>query len=44
MKSSTPGGNYPLSTAIAMSKTIVSVILLFSANFLSKRLRGNSLI
>lgn len=44
MKSATPGGNYPLSTAIAMSKTIVSVILLFSANLLSKRLRGNSLI
>jgi putative aldouronate transport system permease protein len=44
MKSATPGGNYPLSTAIAMSKTIVSIILLFLANFLSKRLRGNSII
>lgn len=44
MRTATPGGNFPLSTAIAMSKTIVSVILLFSANLLSKRLRGNSLI
>lgn len=44
MLSSTPGGNYPLSTAIAMSKTVVSVTLLFVANAISKKLRGTAII
>lgn len=44
MLSSTPGGNYPLSTAIAMCKTLVSVTLLFTANFISKKVRGTSII
>ena len=36
--------DYSLSTAIGMFKTLVSVILLFSANNLSKLLRGESII
>lgn len=35
---------YSLSTALGMFKTIVSVSLLFSVNWLSKRLRGESII
>jgi ABC-type polysaccharide transport system permease subunit len=35
---------YSLSTVLGMSKTIVSLILLFVANGLSKRLRGTSII
>lgn len=31
-------------TALSMSKTIVSVVLLFSANFLSKKARGQSIL
>jgi putative aldouronate transport system permease protein len=35
--------NFPLSTAIGMSKTLVSVLLLFGANYLSKKLRDQSI-
>lgn len=31
-------------TALSMTKTIISVVLLFSANFLSKKLRGQSIL
>lgn len=37
-------GDYPLSTALGMSKTIVSVIILFFVNWISKRVRGSSII
>ena len=37
-------GNYPLSTAISMLKSIVSVVLLCGANGLSKLIRGESFI
>lgn len=37
-------GQIPMSTAIGMFKSIVSVVLLFSANSVSKRLRGESII
>ncbi|GGA42901.1 ABC transporter permease [Paenibacillus physcomitrellae] len=37
-------GDYPYATAVGIFKTVVSVILLFSVNQLSKRLRGDSLI
>ena len=37
-------GNYPLSTAISMLKSIVSVALLAGANGLSKLIRGESFI
>jgi putative aldouronate transport system permease protein len=36
--------SYSLSTAMGMAKTIISLILLFSANFVSKKLRGNSIL
>lgn len=36
-------GDFPLSTALGMTKTIVSVALLFIASFISKRLRGTSI-
>lgn len=36
--------DYPQSVALGMFKTVVSVILLFSANTLSKRLRGQSIV
>lgn len=36
--------NYPMSTAIGISKTLVSGILLIFANWLSKRLRGQSIL
>jgi len=35
--------NFPMSTAIGMAKTLVSIILLMTANQLSKRLRGQSI-
>lgn len=35
---------YSFATAIGILKTIVSVTLLFSANFISKRLRGESIV
>lgn len=36
--------DYPQATALGMAKTLISVALLFTANFLSKRLRGNSIV
>ncbi len=36
--------NYPQSIALGMLKTIVSVVLLFSANSLSKKIRGESIV
>lgn len=36
--------NYPLATAIGLFKTIVSVILLFTVNRISKSVRGETLI
>lgn len=38
------GGSIPLSTVVGMFKSIISVILLFGANSLSKALRGESII
>ena len=35
---------YSFGTAIGILKTLVSVILLFSANFASKKLRGESIV
>jgi len=35
--------NYPMSTALGMTKTIVSIALLMTANFLSKKLRDQSI-
>lgn len=37
-------GNFSLSTAVGISKTFVSMVLLFSANFLSKRISGKSVL
>ena len=37
-------GNYPLSTAISMLKSVVSVILLAGANGFSKLVRGEGFI
>ena len=37
-------GLIPLSTAIGMLKSVVSVILLFAANKISKKARGESII
>lgn len=36
--------NYPQSIALGMFKTIVSIVLLFSANGVSKKLRGESIV
>ena len=36
--------DYSLSTTMGMSKTIISLILLFTANFMSKKIRGRSII
>ena len=38
------GGNIPLATMIGMLKSVISVILLFSANKASKWLRGESIV
>lgn len=35
--------NYPMSTAIGMAKTVISIILLLSANYISKKLRNQSI-
>jgi len=40
----TGSGNIPLSTLIGMLKSLISVVLLFSANRLSKLVRGESII
>ncbi|MBJ6360753.1 ABC transporter permease subunit [Paenibacillus sp. GCM10012307] len=37
-------GDYPFATAVGMFKTLVSVVLLFSVNFISKKIRGQSMI
>jgi putative aldouronate transport system permease protein len=37
-------GDYPLATAVGIFKTLVSVVLLFSVNQISKKVRGQSLI
>lgn len=38
------GGSIPLSTVIGMFKSVVSVVLLFGANAVSKALRGESIV
>lgn len=38
------GGSIPLSTVIGMAKSIVSVVLLFFANGISKSVRGESIV
>jgi putative aldouronate transport system permease protein len=38
------GGSIPLSTVIGMAKSIVSVVLLFMANSVSKAVRGESIV
>ena len=38
------GGSYSVSVAISMLKSLISVVLLFSINGLSKRLRGESIV
>jgi putative aldouronate transport system permease protein len=37
-------GNYSLSTAVGIFKTFVSVVLLFSANFISKKAAGRAIL
>ena len=37
-------GSIPLTTAVGMLKSVISVILLFGANGISKLLRGESII
>ena len=37
-------GSIPLTTVVSMLKSIISVILLFSANKVSKLIRGESII
>jgi len=37
-------GNLSLGTAVSMLKSIVSVVLLFTVNFISKKIRGESII
>ena len=37
-------GDFPLSTALGMSKSLISITLLFTVNLISKRLRGHSII
>ncbi|MBR6909239.1 MAG: ABC transporter permease subunit, partial [Lachnospiraceae bacterium] len=37
-------GNIPLSTVIGMVKSVVSVVLLFGANGISKAIRGESIV
>ncbi|MFC5451058.1 ABC transporter permease subunit [Paenibacillus aestuarii] len=38
------GGSYSVSVAISVLKSLISVVLLFSVNGLSKRLRGESIV
>lgn len=38
------GGSIPLSTVVGMAKSVVSVVLLFGANTVSKKLRGESIV
>ena len=37
-------GSIPLSTVVGMAKSIISVILLFVANSISKLIRGNGVV
>jgi len=36
--------DFSFATAIGMSKTVISVIMLFTANFISKKIRGNTIV
>lgn len=38
------GNDYPFATAVGMWKTLISILLLFTVNFLAKKLRGQSII
>jgi len=38
------GGSYSLGTAISMLRSVISVVMLFSVNWLAKLLRGESII
>lgn len=38
------GSSIPLSTVVGMFKSVISVVLLFAANGVSKKLRGESII
>lgn len=38
------GGSIPLSTVVSMTKSIISIILLFTANGISKLIRGESIM
>lgn len=38
------GNDYPFATAVGMWKTLISIVLLFTVNFLAKKLRGQSII
>ena len=37
-------GSIPLSTVVGMTKSIISVVLLFIANSASRMIRGNSVV
>ena len=37
-------GNIPLSTVVGMTKSIVSIVLFFMANTISKLVRGESIV
>jgi putative aldouronate transport system permease protein len=37
-------GDYPYATAVGMFKTLVSIVLLFTVNYISKRVRGQNMI
>ena len=38
------GNNIPFSTVVSMLKSLVSVVLLFTANRMSKAVRGESIL
>jgi putative aldouronate transport system permease protein len=38
------GGNIPYATVVSMLKSVISVVLLFVANAMSKAVRGESII
>ncbi len=44
LKNGLMGYNYSFATAVGMLKSIVSIVLLFSANLLSKKIRGESIL
>ena len=37
-------GNIPLSTVVGMTKSIISVVLLFAANKIAKAVRGENIV